>query len=388
MNIKDIFINKKNVFNSVFYDQILIFCVLCLSIIGLIMIFSSSVSISEKFVKNSFYFVRNHTFYLIFSILISLFTLNVPIKFWEKYNNFLLIISFFFLGMTIFSGKSVNGSSRWLSFKFISIQPSEFFKLTLFFYISDFLNKNYLLLKRNIFYFIKPMYVLIFAIIFLLLQPDLGTAIVLILTTLLVIFVFGIEFDFFLKFLGFCMFIVIVFVYFKPYSFHRILSFINPWNDPFGSGYQLTQSLMAFGRGGLFGNGLGNSIQKLEYLPEPHTDFILSIIAEELGYIGVMFILVILFIIVYRAIIISKKALDLELNYSGYLAFSIGICMFLQISINFASTLGIIPTKGLSLPFIGYGGTSLLIVYISMSILLRIDFETKFNNIQAFFVNK
>lgn len=373
-------IQKKN-----FYDKSLCFSFFCLIIIGLIMVISSSIPISLKLTKDPFFFARNHLIYLVLSFSISLLMLNIPIKYWEKYHLILLTVFLFLLIVSLFFGHSVNGASRWLNIKIIKIQPSEGLKLSFFAYISGYLVRKNNKLKINFFDLIKPIAVLLLFVIFLFLQPDLGTIIILILTTFSLLFIAGADIFLLLIIVIFFSIGVISLVYFKSYLIRRIISFFNPWSDPFGIGYQLTQSLIAFGRGNIFGTGLGNSIQKLEYLPEAHTDFIYSILGEELGYIGSTFVLFIFFFIVIRSIKIGKKALDYGNHFSGYFACSIGIWIGYQTIINIGASIGILPTKGLTLPLISYGGSSLFITFIAITILLRIDFEIRFSKIQAFF---
>ena len=188
----------------------------------------------------------------------------------------------------------------------------------------------------------------------------------------------------FIAIIGMGISAVVLLILAEPYRIRRVTSFWNPWEDPFGSGYQLTQSLMAFGRGELWGQGLGNSVQKLEYLPEAHTDFIFSIIAEELGYIGVVLALLMVFFVAFRAMSIGRKALEIDHRFSGFLACSIGIWFSFQALVNVGAAAGMLPTKGLTLPLISYGGSSLLIMSTAIMMLLRIDYETRLEKAQAF----
>lgn len=371
--------DKKIIQRKNFYDRSFYFVFFSLVIVGLTMVISSSIPISLKLTKDPLFFAKNHFVYIILSFFAFFFVLNVPIKYWEKYHFLLLIFSVILLILSLFLGHSVNGSSRWLNIKIIKIQPSEIVKLSLFSYISGYLVRKNNKLKTNFFDLLKPIFILILIVIFLFFQPDLGTIIILILTTFSLLFIAGAKI--------FSLLIIIVFfgissvgvLYFKTYFVRRMISFFDPWSDPFGIGYQLTQSLMAFGRGSLFGVGLGNSIQKLEYLPEAHTDFIYSILAEELGYFGSICVLFMLFFIVFRAIKIGKKELEFQCCFSGYFACSIGIWIGYQTIINVGGSIGILPTKGLTLPLISYGGSSLFVTFISIAILLRIDFETRIN---------
>ncbi|MGP1931179.1 MAG: cell division protein FtsW [Arsenophonus sp. ET-YP4-MAG3] len=378
--------NKRNsdIIDTILYDRILVWLTLCLSVIGFIMVTSASISVGQRLTQDPFFFAKQDAIYLILASCLAVLILNIPMFYWEKYNYLLLIISLILLIIVLIKGNSVNGASRWINAGIIHIQPSEIAKLSLFCYISSYLVRKTNEVRTRFLGFIKPMCVLILMAFLLLLQPDLGTVIVLIVTTLALLFLAGARLTSFVISIIIFWITIIWLIYFKPYRLTRITSFLNPWADSFGSGYQLTQSLMAFGRGKLWGQGLGNSIQKLEYLPEAHTDFIFSVIAEELGYIGVILILLMLFLIAFRSMMIGKRALDEEQNFSGYLACSIGIWFTFQILVNVGSTIGILPTKGLTLPLISYGGSSLLIIIIAIIILLRIDFETRLKKEQVF----
>ncbi|MGP1871434.1 MAG: cell division protein FtsW [Arsenophonus sp.] len=378
--------NKSNngILDIILYDRVLVWLTLCLTVIGFIMVTSASVQIGERLTKDPFFFAKRDAIYLILSFILALLLLNIPMFFWEKYNFLLLIISLILLSVVLITGISVNGASRWINIGIIHIQPSEITKLALFCYISSYLSRKIDEVRTRFLGFIKPICILMLITFLLLLQPDLGTVIMLVITTLTLLFLAGARLAPFIMGITICVICVIGLIYFEPYRLRRITSFINPWEDPFGSGYQLTQSLIAFGRGKLFGQGLGNSIQKLEYLPEAHTDFIFSIIAEELGYIGVVLILLMLFLIAFRSIMIGKRALDIEQCFSGYLACSIGIWFTFQVLLNIGATAGILPTKGLTLPLISYGGSSLLIMFVLITILLRIDFETRIKKSHVF----
>ena len=226
--------------------------------------------------------------------------------------------------------------------------------------------------RNNLRGFLKPMGVIFVLAILLLAQPDLGTVVVLFVTTLAMLFLAGAKLWQFIAIIGMGLSAVVLLILAEPYRIRRVTSFWNPWEDPFGSGYQLTQSLMAFGRGEMWGQGLGNSVQKLEYLPEAHTDFIFAIIGEELGYIGVVLALLMVFFVAFRAMSIGRKALE------------IGIWFSFQALVNVGAAAGMLPTKGLTLPLISYGGSSLLIMSTAIMLLLRIDYETRLEKAQAF----
>ncbi|SPP32255.1 Lipid II flippase FtsW [Arsenophonus endosymbiont of Aleurodicus floccissimus] len=373
-----------DVLDTILYDRTLVWLTLGLAIIGFIMVTSASMPVGQRLTQDPFFFAKRDVIYLILSFGLALLVLNIPMVLWEKYNFLLLITSLILLLVVLVAGSSVNGASRWINTGIVRIQPAEIAKLALFCYVSSYLVRKTDEVRTRFLGFIKPMCILILMAILLLLQPDLGTVIVLVVTTLALLFLAGARLAPFIIGIVICAIGVIGLIYFEPYRLRRITSFLNPWADPFGNGYQLTQSLMAFGRGELWGQGLGNSIQKLEYLPEAHTDFIFSVLAEELGYIGVVLVLLMLFFVAFRSMMIGKRALDVKQHFSGYLACSIGIWFTFQALVNVGAAAGMLPTKGLTLPLISYGGSSLLIMFIAIAILLRIDFETRLKRAQAF----
>lgn len=373
-----------DVLDTILYDRTLVWLTIGLAIIGFIMVTSASMPVGQRLTQDPFFFAKRDVIYLALSFVLALSVLNMPMIWWEKYNFLLLIIALILLLVVLVAGSSVNGASRWINTGIVRIQPAEIAKLALFCYVSSYLVRKTDEVRTRFLGFIKPMCILILMAILLLLQPDLGTVIVLVVTTLALLFLAGARLAPFIIGIVICAVGVIGLIYFEPYRLRRITSFLNPWADPFGSGYQLTQSLMAFGRGELWGQGLGNSIQKLEYLPEAHTDFIFSVLAEELGYIGVVLVLLMLFFVAFRSMMIGKRALDAKQHFSGYLACSIGIWFTFQALVNVGAAAGMLPTKGLTLPLISYGGSSLLIMFIAIAILLRIDFETRLKRAQAF----
>jgi len=281
-------------------------------------------------------------------------------------------------------GSSVNGASRWIALGPLRIQPAELSKLSLFCYLASYLVRKVDEVRNNFWGFCKPMGVMVVLAVLLLAQPDLGTVVVLFVTTLAMLFLAGAKMWQFLAIIGSGVFAVCLLIIAEPYRMRRVTSFWNPWEDPFGSGYQLTQSLMAFGRGEFWGQGLGNSVQKLEYLPEAHTDFIFSIIGEELGYIGVVLALLMVFFVAFRAMSIGRRALELDQRFSGFLGCSIGVWFSFQALVNVGAAAGMLPTKGLTLPLISYGGSSLIIMSTAIVFLLRIDYETRLARAQAF----
>ncbi|MCW8345221.1 cell division protein FtsW [Vibrio sp. ZSDZ65] len=360
------------------YDRQLVWLALGLMMIGLVMVTSASFPISSRLTDQPFHFMFRHAIFLCLAIGVSSVVLQVPVKKWFQYSSYLLAISVFLLVVVLVAGKSVNGASRWIPLGLFNLQPAEVAKLSLFIFMSGYLVRKQDEVRQSFFGgFIKPILVFMTLAVLLLGQPDLGSVVVMLVTLFGMLFVAGAKLSHFIALFVAGVTAVIGLILAEPYRVRRVTSFLDPWEDPFGSGYQLTQSLMAFGRGNLMGQGLGNSIQKLEYLPEAHTDFVFAVLAEELGYIGVVLVLMLVFGLVIKALFIGKRAFEKQELFGGYLSFAIGIWFAFQTLVNVGAAAGMVPTKGLTLPLISYGGSSLIIMSVAVSILLRIDHECR-----------
>ncbi|WP_233981668.1 cell division protein FtsW [Pectobacterium versatile] len=375
---------ESDTLSVVLYDRTLVWLTLGLAVIGFVMVTSASMPVGQRLASDPFLFAKRDAIYLGLAFGLSLITLRVPMEIWQRYSPVLLLLSMVMLLVVLAVGSSVNGASRWISLGPLRIQPAELSKLALFCYLSSYMVRKVEEVRNNFWGFCKPMGVMVVLAVLLLAQPDLGTVVVLFITTLAMLFLAGAKMWQFLAIIGCGVFAVGLLIVAEPYRMRRVTSFWNPWDDPFGSGYQLTQSLMAFGRGEFWGQGLGNSVQKLEYLPEAHTDFIFSILGEELGYIGVVLALLMIFFVAFRAMSIGKRALEIDQRFSGFLACSIGVWFSFQTLVNVGAAAGMLPTKGLTLPLISYGGSSLIIMSTAIVLLLRIDFETRLTKAQAF----
>ncbi|MGL9719472.1 cell division protein FtsW [Symbiopectobacterium sp.] len=375
---------ESDVQSIVMYDRTLLWLTFGLAVIGFVMVTSASMPVGQRLTSDPFFFAKRDAFYLGLAFALALITMRVPMEVWQRYSPILLLLTLVMLLVVLVVGSSVNGASRWIALGPLRVQPAELSKLALFCYLSSYMVRKVEEVRNNFWGFCKPMGVMVVLAVLLLAQPDLGTVVVLFITTLAMLFLAGAKLWQFLAIIGCGMFAVGLLIVAEPYRMRRVTSFWNPWEDPFGSGYQLTQSLMAFGRGELWGQGLGNSVQKLEYLPEAHTDFIFSILGEELGYIGVVLALLMIFFVAFRAMSIGKRALEIDQRFSGFLACSIGIWFSFQTLVNVGAAAGMLPTKGLTLPLISYGGSSLIIMSTAIVLLLRIDFETRLTKAQAF----
>ncbi|VFP88205.1 cell division protein FtsW [Candidatus Erwinia haradaeae] len=379
-----IYQNTNVTHDTLLYDRTLLWLVFSLVTIGFVMVTSSSMAIGNHLSGDPFFFVKRDAIYLLLAFTVAYITLRIPMSVWQRYSNIILLITIILLFLVLVLGSSANGASRWIIIGPIGIQPAEVSKLSLFCYLSNYLVRKIHEVRNNFWGFWKPMSILLILATLLLAQPDLGTIVIMFVITLAMLFISGAKIWHFLLIIGPSIVTVIILILEKPYRIRRVSSVWNPWMDPFGSGYQLTQSLMAFGRGHIWGQGLGNSVQKLEYLPAAHTDFIFSIIGEELGYIGVLIVLFMIFFISFRAVKIGQSALKLNQQFSGFLACSIGVWFGFQTLINVGAAIGILPTKGLTLPLISYGGSSLIIMSTSIAFLLRIDHETRIAKSQVF----
>ncbi|VEC00816.1 Cell division protein FtsW [Cedecea lapagei] len=285
--------------SMVLYDRTLLWLTFGLAAIGFIMVTSASMPVGQRLANDPFLFAKRDGLYIIVAFVLAMVTLRLPMDFWQRHSTAMLLASIAMLLIVLVVGSSVNGASRWIAFGPLRIQPAEFSKLSLFCYLANYLVRKVDEVRNNLRGFLKPMGVILVMAVLLLAQPDLGTVVVLFVTTLAMLFLAGAKLWQFIAIIGMGISAVILLILAEPYRIRRVTSFWNPWEDPFGSGYQLTQSLMAFGRGELWGQGLGNSVQKLEYLPEAHTDFIFSIIGEELGYIGVVLALLMVFFVAF-----------------------------------------------------------------------------------------
>ena len=361
-----------------FYDRQLVWIALGLMLTGLVIVTSASFPISARLTDQPFHFMFRHAIFLLLALGVSSVILQIPMKRWFQYSMYLLGLSFFLLVVVLAVGKSVNGASRWIPLGLFNLQPAEVAKLSLFIFMAGYLVRKQDEVRKTFFGgFAKPIMVFGAFAVLLLGQPDLGTVVVMLVTLFGMLFIAGAKLSQFIALMVAGIAAVVGLIVIEPYRVRRVTSFWEPWNDPFGSGYQLTQSLMAFGRGDWMGQGLGNSIQKLEYLPEAHTDFVFAVLAEELGFVGVTLVLMLIFSLVLKAILIGKKAFEHDQVFSGYLAFGIGIWFAFQTLVNVGAASGIVPTKGLTLPLISYGGSSLIIMSVAVSMLLRIEHECR-----------
>ena len=358
-------------------DPVLSATTLALLVFGSIMVGSASMEIGLRDYDNPFHLVATHHIYIFLGLLAFVFVLGLPMIFWKRMSWVFLIISLLLLITVLLPGfgKEVNGSTRWIQIGPINLQGSEFVKLFFLVFLAKSLDNKTDDVSSKPRIFLGPIFFLGIIVLLLMQQPDFGASIVLIFASVAVLYLSGVSSRFLIP-LGFLILIfIMIFSLIQPYRFERIISFFDPWHDPFGSGYQLTQALIAFGRGEWLGLGLGNSIQKLFFLPEAHTDFIFSIIGEELGFVGAASVVLLFLILVIRGLSIGNSARSKGMNFHSSLAYGISILLGVQSVVNLGVNLGVLPTKGITLPFISYGGNSLVVCLVMVAILLRIEIE-------------
>jgi len=354
------------------YDFWLLGAVIALLAIGLVMMGSASTSIAQKAHGEPLYYLWRQLLYVAIALLLSWGVLRVPADAWNRLGPYLLMFAMALLVLVLLTGKPVNGSLRWINLGVFKLQPSELVKLFVVVFIAGYLVRRGEEVRNTVKGFLKPMLILGLTGVLLLLEPDFGSGVVIAFTALGMMFLAGVRlWQFGVLFMVMAMGLLLL-AFSSPYRVERLTSFVNPWADPFDSGFQLTQALIAFGRGEWFGVGLGGSVQKLFYLPEAHTDFLFAVISEELGLSGGMLVVALFTLLVYRAFRIGHNALCQEDRFAGYLAFGIGLLVGLQALINIGVNMGMLPTKGLTLPLMSYGGSSLVSTTVACAMLLRI----------------
>jgi len=374
-------LNRERI-NSPNYDQALLWVTLILLGIGLVMVYSASITIAEadKAVgHNSSYYLVRQAIFLVVSLSAAFVTFNIPIAWWQKMAPYLFLVGLALLVLVLIPGigRVVGGSRRWLSLFVINLQPSEFMKLFAAMYVADYTVRKAAVMDSFTKGFMPMLGVMLLVGGLLLREPDFGAFAVIAAISISILWLGGINARIFV---GLIILLVVGFVFLiwsSPYRLERVIGFMDPWADPYGKGYQLSHALIAFGRGEWFGVGLGASVEKLLYLPEAHTDFLLAVIAEELGFVGVATVVGLFAWIVMRAFGMAKEAIENERYFAALLAQGLGVWIGAQGIINMGVNMGLLPTKGLTLPLLSFGGSGILANCIAMAILLRIDFENR-----------
>ncbi|MGB9092983.1 MAG: putative lipid II flippase FtsW [Gallionella sp.] len=364
------------------FDEILIWVLIALLALGLVMVYSASIATAEasKFTGHqpAYYLVR-HGVFITAGLLFGLLAFQVPVQMWQTYAPWLFLIGTALLVLVLVPGlgREVNGSRRWLSLFVINLQPSELMKLAVVLYAAD-----YTVRKGKVGHLFRkafvPMLVVMVLIGALLLQePDLGAFGVICAIALATLWLGGFNLRVFAALLLALPIAFGALIISAPYRMHRLIGFMDPWSDPYGRGYQLSHALIAFGRGEWFGVGLGGSVEKLFYLPEAHTDFLMAVIAEELGLAGVAAVIALFALLVMRSFRIGRDAAFFQRNFSALVAQGIGVWIGVQAIINIGVNMGVLPTKGLTLPFLSFGGSGIVVNCIAAALLLRVDYENR-----------
>lgn len=363
------------------FDQALVWSVVLLLSIGLIMIYSASIAIAEaQFgADRAGYYLLRHSAYLTVGLLLGLVTFQVPMRIWQKYVTYVFMISVLMLVLVLIPGigHEVNGSQRWISLYVVNIQPSEFVKLFMVLYTADYVSRKAGDLNSFLKGFLPITVVLSIVGFLLLLEPDFGAFFVVTALVMSILFLGGVSLKIFIALIGILAIGLYELILSSEYRMARVVAFMDPWADPYGKGYQLSHALIAFGRGEWFGVGLGGSVEKLFYLPEAHTDFLLSVLAEELGFVGVAAVILLFVWLIMRAFVIGRLAAKLGNPFSALAAQGIGIWIGVQALINMGVNMGVLPTKGLTLPLLSFGGSSITANCIALAVILRIDWENR-----------
>ncbi len=358
-------------------DFSLLSALLILLSVGLVMAGSASLDVSNSLFSSPFHIFAKQVVFVLAGLLTMALMLLIPVAIIERYSWSLLFLALGLLVLVLIIGREVNGSIRWIPLGLFNLQASEAAKFCIVIYLAAFLVRRLDEVRTKWSGFLKPMVVLGVSAILLLLEPDFGALVVLMGASLGMIFMAGARLLPFILSIFAMSGIVVLLIILEPYRMARLTSYMDPWAHAFGSGYQLTQSLIAFGRGAFTGEGLGNSIQKLFYLPEAHTDFVYAVLAEELGVIGSLLVLALFVFVAWRSLQIGYRAERLGLLFHGFVAYGLSLLFISQALINMGVNTGLLPTKGLALPLISYGGSSLLINCLAFGLLLRIDYERR-----------
>lgn len=363
-------------------DQSLLWSAILLLAVGLVMVYSASIAVAEASKLTRFtptFYLTRHALSLAIAAVLGVIAFQVPMRVWQQTSPFLFLFTAFLLLVVILPGVApvVNGSQRWFRFFGLSLQPSELAKIAVVLYGADYTVRKAAVMHSFKKGFLPMAGVMLLTGTLLLLEPDFGAFAVITVVAMGLLFLGGMNVRLFVALFALLLAGFVALIVTAPYRLQRVTEFFDPWKDAFGKGYQLSHSLIAFGRGEMTGVGLGASVEKLLYLPEAHTDFLLAVIAEELGFVGVMVVLGLFVWLVTRAFVIGKQAARLERYYAALVAQGVGMWIGVQSLINMGVNMGVLPTKGLTLPLMSYGGSGILANVIAIAILLRVDYENR-----------
>ena len=357
-------------------DYLLISAAVILLALGLVMVASASL---HRLGQAPFYYVNRHLIAIALGFVGALAIVRIPVAQWERAGGVLYLLGLFMLALVLVPGlgREANGAIRWIPIGPFNLQSSEFMKVFMVVYIAGYLVRRQVEVTHSVWGFIKPMLLLGVACSLIMAQPDFGTTAVLLATAMGMLFLGGVAVWQFGVLLGLVGSMLVMMVIFSPYRLQRVTAFLDPWADVEGSGYQLAQALIAFGRGEWFGVGLGNGIQKQFYLPEAHTDFLMAVIGEEFGLVGTLVVVLLFAVIVWRGFRIGALAEKAEQRFAAYVAQGLALWIGMQAFINVGVNVGLLPTKGLTLPLMSYGGNSIIVACMVIAMLVRIDYELR-----------
>ena len=352
---------------------------LALLLVGLIAISSASIEYADWHYQNAWFHTQRHLIYLVVAISAGVVVYRVPPQFWLDTGWVWLFVALALLILVLIPGigREVNGSQRWLPLGPFTLQPSEFAKMAMVVYLAGYMVRREHEVRHQWQGFLKPMTVLFAATLLLMIEPDFGATVIVVATTFGMLFLAGVKLGHFMLVLTGALGAMLVLVVSEPYRVKRLTAYTDPWADPYDTGFQLTQSLIAFGRGEWFGVGLGNSVQKLFYLPEAHTDFVFSIWAEETGFVGAMAVIALFAALIGRVFWVGRQAIAARNPFGAYVCYGVALIFSGQAFVNMGVSSGLLPTKGLTLPFVSYGGTSLIVCCSMLALVLRIDRDTR-----------
>jgi cell division protein FtsW len=363
-------------------DLSLLWSATILLAIGLVMVYSASIATAEAAKLSAYrphYYLMRHSLYIVAGLSAALVAFQIPVALWQRGAPYLFLVGMLMLMLVLIPGVgiNVNGSRRWLPLGISTFQPSELMKLFVVIYAADYTVRKAAFMhefKRGF----LPMFIVMFlAGGLLLMEPDFGAFVVVCAISMGILFLGGLNWRLFAGLIVLLLIAFVGLILASPYRLQRIVGFMDPWSDAYGKGYQLSHSLIAFGRGEWFGVGLGGSVEKLFYLPEAHTDFLLAVVAEELGFVGVVAVIALFAFLIHRAFLVGRQSASLERYFAALAAQGIGVWLAVQAFINMGVNMGLLPTKGLTLPFLSYGGTGIVMNCVAVAILLRIDYENR-----------
>jgi cell division protein FtsW len=353
---------------------------LFLAAVGFILVSSASMDVAARTYDNEFYFAIRHLLFIGMAVLAGVLCFQVPLEIWQRRSVWLLMFAFLLLILVLLPGvgRTVNGSTRWIPLGIFNMQVSEVAKMGVICYISGYLVRRSDEVRSTFWGFLKPFLLMFLMSALLLMQPDFGATVVIMSTVFVMMFLAGVRYYHYLTVLVGGVTAAVLVILSSEYRMKRMLAYVDPWADQYSTGYQLVQSLIAFGRGDVFGVGLGNSVQKLFYLPEAHTDFVFAVLAEEFGLMGCAMVLAAFVVLVISGLFIGRRAERMGQHFGAYVAYGVSVMIGMQSMVNIGVASGLLPTKGLTLPLISYGGSSMIMSGIALALLLRVDFEMRY----------